>query len=291
LKIDSFRREIGEKIKKIRVEHGYTQAGFANEVLQISCRNLSRIENGQIAITVETLLAMTNTLKIDVQDLMYDVQNKHGIYEDIKKVIFKLERNPSADDLILKKLTKLYEKIDKVALTETEKNEIDWFYTVLMFKETSDHEVIDYFLAKTQHVPGLKMKAINFTQAKRKSPEIRKIVDEMLANEDKFLTVSLLKDGTPLALLLNSIGYLLDRGDLENIATYLKRLKKYIITNEKYYFLPIYHFRSAQFKFLEYDMVAYEKHKNKSLQLAGLFENKKMHERLIQEYNTFEEGL
>jgi len=252
---------IGEKIKEIRVTHQYTQKDFAQNVLKISTRNLVRIEKGDSPVSVELLLTMADNLKLDVQELLFDVLDRDGMYEAIKKVILKLERNPSAQADIFRELDELYHNIDEMTLSTAQRDELDWLYMVFTFKQTEDHQIIDYFLQKTKYVPVLKLKAINCTQSGRTSSEIRMILDGMLTNEAKFFTVTLVKEGTPIAIFSNSIGYLLEREDLTNVATYLKHLKKYIIRNEKYYFLPIYYYRCAQFAYLENDVAVYERNK------------------------------
>lgn len=55
-------------IKDYRIKRGYTQEELA-EILNISPRQLQRIENGESIPKIETLQKMALTLKIDDKDI------------------------------------------------------------------------------------------------------------------------------------------------------------------------------------------------------------------------------
>lgn len=60
---------MGEIIRKYRIKRKYTQEELA-ELLDISTRQLQRIENGESITKISTLKKVINLLKIDDKDII-----------------------------------------------------------------------------------------------------------------------------------------------------------------------------------------------------------------------------
>ncbi len=68
----SQRIDLGERLKSIRKDRGWTLQVMANHV-QLAVSTLSKIENRQMSLTYESLLKVANGLGIDISDLLSDV--------------------------------------------------------------------------------------------------------------------------------------------------------------------------------------------------------------------------
>ena len=60
---------MGEIIKKYRIKRGYTQEELA-EIIDISTRQLQRIETGESITKIKTLKKVINVLKIEDKDII-----------------------------------------------------------------------------------------------------------------------------------------------------------------------------------------------------------------------------
>lgn len=82
---------LGEKVKRLRKLRGYTQEKFA-EMIDITPRNLNRIESGQNFVTSETLDKILSTLNVSA-DILFSYEHLReekeiidGIYSFIEKI-------------------------------------------------------------------------------------------------------------------------------------------------------------------------------------------------------------
>lgn len=64
---------LGEKVKRLRKMRGYTQEKFA-EMIDITPRNLNRIESGQNFVTSETLDKILSTLNVSA-DVLFSYEH------------------------------------------------------------------------------------------------------------------------------------------------------------------------------------------------------------------------
>ena len=78
------KKEIGKRIKSIRISKGYTQEKLS-EMADISQRALSKIEIGENFITAETLDNLLKALEIDAEDLF--ATNKFKDPQELLKMI------------------------------------------------------------------------------------------------------------------------------------------------------------------------------------------------------------
>lgn len=73
--------QIGKRIKKARVEKGFTQEQLAND-LSLSTFYISKIENGKSAPTMETLAMIADHLDIELAYLITGVSKLEKQYYD-----------------------------------------------------------------------------------------------------------------------------------------------------------------------------------------------------------------
>ena len=81
------KQELGKKIKRIRLEKGYTQDKLS-EMIDISQKALSSIELGENFVTAETLDKLLNALEITSEELF--ATNK---FKDAKDLLQKINEN------------------------------------------------------------------------------------------------------------------------------------------------------------------------------------------------------
>lgn len=88
---------LGEKVKKLRKMQGYTQEKFA-EMIDITPRNLNRIESGENFVTSETLDKILSTLNVPA-DILFSYEHLKDekemlaeIYNFIDKIKFQKEQ-------------------------------------------------------------------------------------------------------------------------------------------------------------------------------------------------------
>jgi len=79
---------IGDKIRVVRVERGYSQEYLAME-LGIDTATYGRIERGQTKLTVDRLLDISNALDIEPFCFFIDEEREHligNLYKEIKSL-------------------------------------------------------------------------------------------------------------------------------------------------------------------------------------------------------------
>lgn len=79
---------IGKRIKAYRAKLKLTQAKLAEEA-GVEPSNISHIERGATKVSLPTLLKLTNTLDVSLDDLLYDSLNKssHISYRVIEELL------------------------------------------------------------------------------------------------------------------------------------------------------------------------------------------------------------
>ena len=95
------KQEIGKKIKKMRIEQGYTQEKLA-ELINISQRALSSIEVGDNFLTAETLDKILEAFDITADELFSTNQFKDSneLLQMINKNISRIGNNPEKLEII-----------------------------------------------------------------------------------------------------------------------------------------------------------------------------------------------
>lgn len=95
------KKELGKKIKRMRIEKGYTQEQLS-ELIDISQKALSSIETGENFVKAETLDKILKTFDIRAEELFATNQLKDSaeLLEMINKNIAKLENMPEKLEII-----------------------------------------------------------------------------------------------------------------------------------------------------------------------------------------------
>lgn len=91
----SIKNLLGKKVKRLRKLHGYTQEKFA-EMIEITPRNLNRIESGENFVTSETLERILKTLNVPA-DILFSYEHlkeEKEIISEIYEYIDKIKQNP-----------------------------------------------------------------------------------------------------------------------------------------------------------------------------------------------------
>lgn len=65
---DTYLKKVGNTLRKIRKEKGFSMENLANEA-EIEYRQLGRIERGEINTSIISLLRICNTLEIKMKSL------------------------------------------------------------------------------------------------------------------------------------------------------------------------------------------------------------------------------
>lgn len=106
----NIKKELGEKIKRIRKQKGYTQEQFA-EMIDISSRNVSNIEQGISFPKPETLEKIVNSFNISTDKLFATehIKSKKELIENINQYIEKIKDNKQMLEVIYKIIKDLIE--------------------------------------------------------------------------------------------------------------------------------------------------------------------------------------
>ncbi len=105
------KREIGEKIKRVRKQRGLTQEQLA-EIMEISSRNLSNIELGNSFPKPETLEKFLSALNITTQTLFSNdsIKSDEELLKDINFLINSIQHDHKTLELIYKILNDLIDR-------------------------------------------------------------------------------------------------------------------------------------------------------------------------------------
>ena len=93
--IMSIKNLLGKKVKRLRKMSGYTQEKFA-EMIDITPRNLNRIESGENFVTAETLDKILTTLNVPA-DILFSyehLKDEKEILAEIYHYIDKIKTKP-----------------------------------------------------------------------------------------------------------------------------------------------------------------------------------------------------
>ena len=84
-------REIGERIKKLRILKGLTQKALA-ELVMISSSSIARLERGQTMVSVFTIIELAKALGVSVSEILSD----KSVFDEteLANVIAKLKEYP-----------------------------------------------------------------------------------------------------------------------------------------------------------------------------------------------------
>ena len=106
------KKELGEKIKRIRKQRGLTQNQLA-ELVDISPRNLSNIELGINFVKAETLDKIIESLNISTEELFANnhIKTKNELICEIDKFINKAKNDTQTLEKVYKILKCLVEDI------------------------------------------------------------------------------------------------------------------------------------------------------------------------------------
>ncbi len=117
--------KIGSKLRKLRMEKGYKQEYMA-EVLEISQKTYSNMENDKSSISLDTLKKIAQEYKIDLLELLKDdkvvIQNNSSndtstfngvIYNHSDELIHQLKERIADKDKTILDLTKRIELLEK----------------------------------------------------------------------------------------------------------------------------------------------------------------------------------
>jgi len=106
------KKELGEKIKRIRKQRGLTQNQLS-EMVDISTRNLSNIELGLNFVKAETLDKIIDSLNISTEELFANshIKNKNELLCEIDKFIDKAKNDTKTLEKVYKILKCLVEDI------------------------------------------------------------------------------------------------------------------------------------------------------------------------------------
>lgn len=66
-------REFGELVRRLRLQRGYSQAGFA-EASRIDRAHMGEIERGEVTVTIVTALKMARALGMTLADLFSELE-------------------------------------------------------------------------------------------------------------------------------------------------------------------------------------------------------------------------
>ena len=106
----NIKRELGEKIKRLRKKRGYTQEQFA-EMIDISSRNVSNIEQGISFPKPETLEKIVQSFNITTDELFAvdHIKSKEELLENINQYLVKIKHNDEKLEVVYKILRDLIE--------------------------------------------------------------------------------------------------------------------------------------------------------------------------------------
>lgn len=103
---------LGEKVKRLRKMQGYTQEKFA-EMINITPRNLNRIESGENFVTSETLDKILSTLNVTA-DVLFSYEH----LKDEKEMVAEIYGFVNKIRLVPNQLEKAYRILRIIAEDE-----------------------------------------------------------------------------------------------------------------------------------------------------------------------------
>ena len=108
----NIKKELGEKIKRVRKLRGLTQEQLA-EMVDISPRNLSNIELGVSFVKAETLENIIDSLNITTEELFANnhIKTNHELIREINNFINKIQSDNKSLEKVYKILKCIVEDV------------------------------------------------------------------------------------------------------------------------------------------------------------------------------------
>lgn len=97
----SIKKNLGKRIKEIRLEFGFTQEQLADK-LDISAKSLSQIELGNNFVSAETLESLCDVLCIKPKKLFDFDKYEHSRENIFEAIIMRLKHNPNILPILYK---------------------------------------------------------------------------------------------------------------------------------------------------------------------------------------------
>ena len=112
--MDSIEQLIGKRLKEARINAGYTQNDLA-EKSSLSISSISRMENGHMLCSIETLLDLSSLLKVGIDFFLMDFIDDTNTTNPIcREILNKVSNLPEAYQRhILSAVTSLIQAIQK----------------------------------------------------------------------------------------------------------------------------------------------------------------------------------
>ena len=107
----NIKKELGEKIKRLRKQRGFTQEMFA-ELIDISSRNVSNIEQGISFPKPETLEKIIEILEVSSSELFYGdyIKSKEELVAGIQNYINQIKNDEKQLEKVYKILRDLIDE-------------------------------------------------------------------------------------------------------------------------------------------------------------------------------------
>lgn len=124
---------LGERIKELRTELGYSQAKIAGDFMSI--RTLQKIEKGETTPTFEVLLHIANMLKIEMFDLVLSSRMPFYLEEEfpdlLRNFLHSIESEDSVNEIKMRHFTTLLKEFNQIKLPYDEQQRLETVYAIL----------------------------------------------------------------------------------------------------------------------------------------------------------------
>jgi|GEM_PF-3781130 len=284
-KIEKTKIQLANLIKELRIKHGYTQKEFASSIIELSERQLIRIEKSESDITMASFIVMLDNLKIDFVDFINSYRYNRVFNKNINNIYSYLSKNATPSKKYIQRLINLiYLQIGKENLSDSELEEIEFIEIFMDFKTSGDRSVIKEMINKNNSIN--KMQLWNISILNFDSKTLLYSLNEIISNENLYMNTKL--EEYSLKIIINSLGLLIQQGITSGLSKYFYFFKIHCKRTKAYYYLPIYYYIYSIYQWYNNKNSLYTKYKNDSLKLAQLFQDRELIISLEENFTIFE---
>ena len=284
-KIEKTKIQLANLIKELRIKHGYTQKEFASSIIELSERQLIRIEKSESDITMASFIVMLDNLKIDFVDFINSYRYNRVFNKNINNIYSYLSKNATPSKKYIQRLINLiYLQIGKENLSDSELEEIEFIEIFMDFKTSGDRSVIKEMINKNNSIN--KMQLWNISILNFDSKTLLYSLNEIISNENLYMNTKL--EEYSLKIIINSLGLLIQQGITSGLSKYFYFFKIHCKRTKAYYYLPIYYYIYSIYQWYNNKNSLYTKYKNASLKLAQLFQDRELIISLEENFTIFE---
>jgi hypothetical protein len=281
---------VGKWLRNIRTSNFLSQKEFGKLIFNKTSRTVRRLENEEADLTINELVNIITYFYIDPQTAILEILESNFFYKYKKRLQRELRKSMNGTENIEIILMEIHLNNDYEKFNENEKNYIDIIESFVLCKKNEDTSFLKYFFKEYDVLVLDDLLLLRWALAIMEIEDIINVIEKIDFENVKNMNLTVEQSELYVLILLNSIGFLIERGydDFEYILYQCEKCHEIILQYEQIHLLIlIFRHKAYLYKKVRNEEL-YIKMKNDSLNLAEILKKEKTLGKLLEEYRKWE---